>query len=619
MNIQEIRAKYPQYGDLSDDQLGRALHSKFYADMPYEQFASKAGINKTETKPSVTPPKESSALGDIAAGAVRGAGSIGATLLAPVDMAARAMGVENDFIGRSDRRTAMDESLRGMGANPESLAFKGGKIGAEVAGTLGVGGPIGKAATMLGFSPKVAQALQTWGMTTGAKPVGLAARAGDVALRGGAGAITGGAAGGLIDPSQTGTGAAIGGGAAIVMPPVVGGALKLGRGVREALYPTPGTMAVKAAGEKADDVIRALETTRSEVPGVNLTAGQAAVPANSAEFSALQDLVARRGAPSSYFGPAGIEGQQETARLAAVQGIGQTPEALQGAIATRTAESGQNYLHAFGEEVKRDKELRELWRGNPYFREEINEAWKLLKAKGLPIKGNLTEFLHNVKLGLDARIQNFTKPDAPAINEATKRAVIDAKDKLLGWLETQNPAYATARETHKELSVPINQMRMGQELERALSSPATGMEREASFGAAVRGAGTKISKATGRPRIEALTSDQQKTLKGILTDYRRDAAYDRLKAMGAQNLAERVGKEQLPPTGFFEPVISAARSWVNRILGTGFEAGLNRAAPVFQNPQELAQLMKTASPQERAVIAAMIERALAASAVASTN
>lgn len=44
MDIKEVRAKYPQYQDLSDDQLGRALHQKFYSDMPYEAFAAKTGI-----------------------------------------------------------------------------------------------------------------------------------------------------------------------------------------------------------------------------------------------------------------------------------------------------------------------------------------------------------------------------------------------------------------------------------------------------------------------------------------------------------------------------------------------------------------------------------------------
>lgn len=47
MNIQEIRARYPQYSDLSDDQLGKALHSKFYADMPYDEFAAKTGIKSS--------------------------------------------------------------------------------------------------------------------------------------------------------------------------------------------------------------------------------------------------------------------------------------------------------------------------------------------------------------------------------------------------------------------------------------------------------------------------------------------------------------------------------------------------------------------------------------------
>jgi hypothetical protein len=42
--IAEVRDKYPQYQDLSDDQLGQALHKKYYADIPYEEFAGKVGL-----------------------------------------------------------------------------------------------------------------------------------------------------------------------------------------------------------------------------------------------------------------------------------------------------------------------------------------------------------------------------------------------------------------------------------------------------------------------------------------------------------------------------------------------------------------------------------------------
>lgn len=41
--IAEIRQKYPQYSDMSDDALAGALHSKFYSDMPREEFNAKIG------------------------------------------------------------------------------------------------------------------------------------------------------------------------------------------------------------------------------------------------------------------------------------------------------------------------------------------------------------------------------------------------------------------------------------------------------------------------------------------------------------------------------------------------------------------------------------------------
>jgi hypothetical protein len=52
--IAEIRQQYPQYSDMSDTQLADALHSKFYADMPREQFDAKVGLTTkpAEEKPS---------------------------------------------------------------------------------------------------------------------------------------------------------------------------------------------------------------------------------------------------------------------------------------------------------------------------------------------------------------------------------------------------------------------------------------------------------------------------------------------------------------------------------------------------------------------------------------
>lgn len=42
--IAEVRAQYPQYSDMSDQQLSDALHSKFYSDIPKQDFESRIGI-----------------------------------------------------------------------------------------------------------------------------------------------------------------------------------------------------------------------------------------------------------------------------------------------------------------------------------------------------------------------------------------------------------------------------------------------------------------------------------------------------------------------------------------------------------------------------------------------
>ena len=94
-------------------------------------------------------------IGNLVAGAVRGAGSIVATLLRPFDTAA-----ENE-----QRRQAMDDALQSMGAEPDSWMYKGGKLGGEIAGTAGAGGLIAKPLAMV--APKLAAAIASSGFTAG--------------------------------------------------------------------------------------------------------------------------------------------------------------------------------------------------------------------------------------------------------------------------------------------------------------------------------------------------------------------------------------------------------------------------------------------------------------------
>ena len=415
-------------------------------------------------------------------------------------------------------------------------------------------------------------------------------------------AVTGGGAGGVIgtlsDEGDAETGAMVGAAANVLLPPAVSGVMRGVNAAKEAIYPSAGGLAVKAAGDKADDVIAALQAARSGVPGMELTPGQASVPANSAEFAALQKLAASKD-PSRFYGPQGVQGQQEAARRAAVQTIGKTPQELNAAVATRSAASDANYKAAYLQAVKGDAELMALSK-NPYFRDELPEAMKLAEASGISPKTNLTEFLQFVKEGIDARIQGKAKPDGTAISNSTKAALTDAKNKLVAWIGKKNPEYDFARTEHIRLSRPINQMKLGQEIEKSLVAPVSEAERVAGFGGAVRKAETDISKATGAPRIDDLTPRQRKVLDAIEANLKLDADYKKLASAGTSNMESRIGAPTAPPTGIFQPMLSAARSWLNTLLGSGHEKALHRLAPLMEkNPQQFAKLMQAATPQQR--------------------
>ena len=52
-SIKEIRSKYPQYDQLSDEELARALHGKFYSDMDFGDFSTKIGLAPAQEAPTI--------------------------------------------------------------------------------------------------------------------------------------------------------------------------------------------------------------------------------------------------------------------------------------------------------------------------------------------------------------------------------------------------------------------------------------------------------------------------------------------------------------------------------------------------------------------------------------
>lgn len=175
------------------------------------------------------------------AGAVRGAGSIGATILAPVDIikdmaAGKGLSLESN----RERRNAMTDALGSMGADTESLAFGAGKLGAEVAGTLGTGGAVANIAARVApravaAVPNLVNAVRTSGMSGG-----------NAITRAAGGAIAGGATAGLVDPEQAGLGAAVGGALPVITKVAGAAGNKIGQAIGPRASPEVAALADRA-------------------------------------------------------------------------------------------------------------------------------------------------------------------------------------------------------------------------------------------------------------------------------------------------------------------------------------------------------------------------------------
>lgn len=259
------------------------------ADGPWTEYA------QNEQQPS-TIDKIKQGVGNIAAGAVRGAGSIGATILPTLlegvpglgvpmklggKLAAKALdipdpvarwtgdGGNNDLSNLirkdaglrpvsadAERRAEMDSALQSMGAQPDSLLYKGGKLAGEIAGTAGAGGVLangvraaGASRALTGLEPivnGVARGLETGGFRVGE----LAGTGMGTLARIGTGAAVGGASAGLVNPEDAGTGALIGG----ALPGATQLAGKAGTAIRNAMTGGGVTPEVAALAKRAQEL-----------------------------------------------------------------------------------------------------------------------------------------------------------------------------------------------------------------------------------------------------------------------------------------------------------------------------------------------------------------------------
>lgn len=588
-------------------------------------------------------------LKNLALGALKGATDIGTTLLRPVDAVLNATGITDT--SNADRRAALKQFYE-QNANPDSLAFKGGEIGTGIAGTAGVGGVLAKGASLIPQLAKFAPALETGGFSLGdAAATGANQLLKNTATRVGAGAITGGATAGLVDPSSIPAGAVIGG----ALPPAVKAAGAVGNSIFQNIK-APIQMltdkgqrtiaaqtALNAAGENADDIIQRLKTAQGLVPGELPTVAEVA---ESPGLAAMQRAMSS--ADPEGYGHRFIANSD--AREAALRAIAQDEAARAAATKARDSTSKSLYAKAFNDDAARmaveAQAQRETataarqraesiaWNNldtgvvqkpanalptsglqslseRPAFRDAMAMARESMDNAGVDVPLNSLEGLHRVKQALDSAL-NGSAPNS-ALSRYDRRSLMDMKSQLIAELKNLSPTYDAARQSYANLSKPINQMDVGQYLLEKLKPASTDYgkltgERANAFLQAVRDADQTAKNALGTKAAgglkDILTTEQMATIDNVAKSLARVGnANDLGRGVGSntyQNLAmdKLAGQAGMPSIfDFAGPAGSIAGRIIKAMNHSAEPEVKSKLAQLLLDPQAAALAMEGAQKE----------------------
>lgn len=578
--------------------------------------------NQAEATGSLLPSAQT--LGNIAAGALRGAGSIGATLIRPFETAE-----EN-----AARRRAMDEALASMGAQPESTMYGVGKFAGEMAGTAGAGGALAipvKAAAR--FAPSVAApiatALETGGLVakvTG-RPVSTAA------LRLGTGAATGAAGATLIEPtlSNIQTGATFGAAVPVVAPLVgkaVGKVMDIGKGTNQ----LAAQIARESLGSPEQIAAARNALQKAQQQGLDLTAQQAlargGVIAPSAQAT-MEKAIKLTGAVDTR---AAKEATQEAARKSTIKAI--TPD-MEAAVTARRAASQPLYEAADKAVVVIDQDLDNLFarmptgtlskaaeiakmEGRPFIMGETKVAQMVptgvLDAAGNPVmrqvagtEANITgESLHYIKRAL-SDIAN-APPATTGMGRDTQLAARGLLDDFVKTFEAKVPEYGQARRLYSDLSAPVNQAQVLKEMLSVLEKPRGGERITPFLNVLGRGEEAMLKRAGGRgaPRYEALTDvltpEQISKVREVARQLTTETTIGKQVADAGQLRAAELIKDELPNyrlPGWFNIFVTTANKFLEIIGNRTSKETVEKLAKASLSAQSFDELLATLPAKER--------------------
>lgn len=503
MNIQEIRQQYPQYSDLSDEQLGRALHTKFYADMPYDQFAARVA-------PAADEPSMLSQVGR----------QLGLTARAPVAAALSIPAAIGNLVTGGRSSPAVERVLDSVFPTPANATER---IAQDVAGGMASGAGLARATSTL---PTILQ--QTLSAGGGAAAGGGAREAGFGPL----GQLVAGLAGGVAAPSAA-TAAAEGGKAAL-------------RGARGLIEPfteqgrrniVGRTMQANARDPRqaADNISGSPEY----VPGSTPTTAEAS---GDAGLASLQKAVRNQNAPEF----ADRVAQQDAARQTYLDKV--FGDSIPKMEAARDASTSPMRLAAYA--AAGNKKINT--------QPAVNVANSILKS-GAGKREGVEQAMNWVKSRLDGETnaqrldairQDINDVIAGKMDRDPDKAVFKlaagelaaVRGRIVEAINAKAPLYKEYLQEYRDLSIPIAQQRLGQDVRAASTNNLTERLSGAKLSNQITGRADEIGNTMNAPQSDAIYR--------LLQDIRRSAAPDAAARMpGSDTLQNLVGANMLKRAG----------------------------------------------------------------------
>ena len=370
----------------------------------------------------------------------------------------------------------------------------------------------------------------------------------------------------------------------------------------------------ESAGDKTDEIVQLLDENQSPLGRGN--AGEVATPAGSAEFSALQRLAAASN-PSRMVADSRATNE---ARVGALQTVGGTLEDLNAAKGIRSANADPLYEQAWAATLKPSQELDTLL-NDPFIKAILPSVDDVATSEGIP--QGTTQYYHLIKKALDGALER--PANQGGLNSFTRGAITGVRRKFIDGLVESNPAYERARAQFAADSPPINQMQVIQYLEDKLSPAladlgANANQRAAGYAQAVRDAPRTIKSSTGQNMFselgDVLTRSQMDAVNAVGDDLARASDFEQLARAGssaANKIAGSVGA--VPQAKILERtfvIVNAALSKLGKKAG---EDTLKYLEDVMRDPQRTAQLMRDATPAQKAAMSFILNTSRSAPAI----